>query len=98
LSTNLIPPILDCLQPEKREKLKNGLIQILDLLLCQTVMQANRYSVLTITYNDRSGNKKQKVTVEYKKFLSHFRPKIRANNFRNTKQGRCQTQRDIQRL
>jgi hypothetical protein len=95
LSTNLILLILDYLQPEEREGLKNGLLRIIDLLLYQTVMLANRYSVLTITSKDRNENEKQNVTVEDKQFLSHFRPKFRGSNVRNTKQGRCQTQRDI---
>jgi len=56
LSTNLILLILDYLQSEKREWLKNGSLRILDLLLYQTVMLANRYSVLTITSNDRNEN------------------------------------------
>jgi hypothetical protein len=65
-------------------------------------MQANRYSVLTITSNDRNESGKQNVTIEDKKMLSHFRPKLRASNVQNKKKkkkkGRCQTQRDIQRL
>lgn len=69
LSTNLILLILDYLQPEEREGLKNGLLWIIDLLLYQTVMLANRYSVLTITSNDRNEIEKPNVTVEDKKLV-----------------------------
>jgi hypothetical protein len=58
-------------------------------------MLAPRYSELTITSNGCNEHVKQNITVEDRKLLSRFRPKIRAKYFRNKEEGRCQLQRDI---